>query len=141
MIAGRNIWACVLVYDVFVIMYIMYSVYRCDELVWECIALCAIGGSPLDLYTPKVQETRGHVSSVVLHSTDLPLCCRKGTGTCLQRCVHFSACRGVVRRAPHPGTMVSIMVRDTHMSGLSNGSDTCCVFAGQGHWTLTVSLQ
>ena len=41
---------------IFVIM-IKYSVYRCDELVWECIVLRAIGGSHWDLYTPMVQET------------------------------------------------------------------------------------
>ena len=32
---------------------------RCNELVWECIALCAIGGSPLDLYTPRCRRPKG----------------------------------------------------------------------------------
>ena len=49
-----------------------------------------------------------------------------------------SACRGVfssllaggyeVHVPPH--TMMSLMVRDTRMSGISNGTDTCCIFAG-----------
>ena len=87
------------------------------------------GGSPLDLYTPKMQETWGHVSSVVLHSADLPLCCRQGIGTCLQRCVQFSACRGRWGVRPAPAPWCPYGKRHPHEWAKYSGTDTCCVLA------------
>ena len=101
--------------------------------------LRAIGESLLDLYTPKVQETQGHMSSVVLHFTELLFCCWKRDRDLLAEVCSILCLQGVVRHAPHPNTLVSLMVSDTRMSGLSNGMDTCCVFASQSHWTLAVS--
>ena len=59
-------------------------------------------------YTPQsCRRPKGVLPSVVLQYANLPLGCRRGTGTCLRRCVVFPVCTWATRRAPHPGgTMV-----------------------------------